>query len=82
MTYDPGRGALFKNLKKSEPRHCDYRGECNIDGQSLWVTAWIRVAKSGDKYMALSFQPKDADAPAERRPAMALSRDMDDDIPF
>jgi hypothetical protein len=82
MTYDPGKGALFKNMKKTEPRHCDYRGEVNIGGQSFWITAWLRTAKSGEKYMALTFQAKD-EQPEERRPAMALSRDnMDDDIPF
>jgi hypothetical protein len=74
MIYDPNRGALFKNLKKSEPRHCDYRSECNIDGKPLWVTAWLRTAKSGERYMSLSFAPKDADAGDARRPATALSR--------
>jgi hypothetical protein len=74
MTYDPGKGALFKNMKKTEPQHCDYRGECNIDGKPHWVNAWIRTAaKSGDKYMALSFQPKEPEVP--RRPAMAATRD-------
>jgi hypothetical protein len=70
-------------MKKSEPKHVDYRGESNIDRKPYWVVAWLRTAKSGDRYMALSFQPKDDDAGDARRPALAAAaRDMDDHIPF
>jgi len=66
MSYDSGKGSLFKNNDKTAPEHADYRGECNIGGQPHWINAWIRTSKAGAKYMALSIKPKEADTPQRR----------------
>jgi hypothetical protein len=58
MSYDPGKGALFKNTEKTADQHADYRGEANIAGEPHWINAWIRTSKAGTKYMALSIRPK------------------------
>ena len=70
-------GALFRNNKKEKDTHPDYKGNAVIDGVDMWVSAWIRTAQStGDKYMSLSFQPKNE--PARRSPP----DDINDEIPF
>lgn len=35
-------GSLFKNDKKTDPKHPDYKGDAIIEGQSVWVSAWIK----------------------------------------
>jgi hypothetical protein len=70
-------GALFKNQRKEKDTHPDYKGNAVIDGVDMWISAWIRTAQStGDKYMSLSFQPKNEPA---RRPD---SDDINYEIPF
>jgi uncharacterized protein (DUF736 family) len=80
MPYDSGKGGLFKNTDKKSDQHPDYRGEANIDGQPHRISAWIRTAKSGTKYMSLAIQPKESDV--ERRKSATPSDDMEDSIPF
>lgn len=78
-----GTGSLFKNDKKETDNHPDYRGDCMIDGQVYWLSAWIKEGKKG-KFMSLSIKPKDAKAP-DVMPKKADTGDiasMDSDIPF
>ena len=60
MPYEPldNSGILFKNEKKTEPKHPDYKGDATIDGQEMWLSAWIKEGKNG-KFMSLSFNPKE-----------------------
>ena len=60
MAYEQrdNSGSLFKNEKKTEPKHPDYKGDAMIDGQAVWVSAWIKEGKNG-KFMSLSFNPKE-----------------------
>ena len=51
-------GALFKNKDKKTDNHPDYRGSINVNGQEFWISSWLKTAKSGEKYMSLSVQPK------------------------
>ena len=88
MTYDNNnRGALYKNDKSGNDKRPDYRGEAKIDGKDLVVSAWIKVAgpeskMPGEKFMSLSFEPKQgAPKKATRAPVMDES-DPNDDIPF
>ena len=52
-------GALFKNDNKESERHPDYKGSLNVGGVDHWVSSWIKVSKSGQRYMSLSVKPKD-----------------------
>lgn len=83
------RGVLFRNDRKENDKHPDYKGSCEVNGQEMWLSAWIQTSKAGAKYMSLQFEPKDvpradsgqqqAAAPA---PAATQSGLADDDIPF
>lgn len=67
MSYDnTNSGALFKNDRKEQPTHADYRGSINIEGREYWLNAWIKPVKAdpSKRFMSLSVKPKDARAPS------------------
>lgn len=71
-------GSLFKNDKKTDPKHPDYKGDALIDGQSVWVSAWIKEGKNG-KFMSLSFNPKDGGG---SKPVGKPASTSSDEVPF
>lgn len=77
------RGVLFKNKKKVEgSKHPDYQGDINIDGTEMRLSAWIKTAKSGEKFMSLSVSPRQDNS--GQRPAAKPSNQQvsDDDVPW
>lgn len=80
MAYDnTNRGVLFKNDRKENDNHPDYRGSVNVSGVEYWLSAWIKESDKG-KFMSLSVKPKEEKpqkpAQATRQPAYG-----DDDPP-
>ena len=78
-------GVLFKNDKKEQEKHPDYKGSIMVDGNEYWLSAWIKEGKSG-KFMGLAVSPKDAQPPAGKVPygqggTTKEGRDSED-IPF
>ena len=71
-------GVLFKNDKKEQEKHPDYKGSIMVDGTEYWLSAWIKEGKSG-KFMGLAVSPKDAQPPASKPMPKNLE---DSDIPF
>jgi uncharacterized protein (DUF736 family) len=81
MAYEQkdGQGSLFKNKRKETERHPDYNGSITINGVEYWLSAWLKTAQSGEKYMSLALgKPKEAKAPTAPQP----TRDYNDDIGF
>jgi hypothetical protein len=77
-------GAVFKNDRKAEDRHPDYKGDAEVGGVKYWVSGWIKTAgpnakNPGSKFMSLAFTVKDQQ-PAFAPPPANLG--VDDDIPF
>lgn len=70
--YD-NSGILFKNDKKTQPKHPDYKGNATIDGLEYWLSAWIKDGKKG-KFMSLAFEQKQQQA--------HHAEPDDDEIPF
>jgi uncharacterized protein (DUF736 family) len=73
------KGALFKNSDKTENRHPDYRGNINVNGVEMWLSAWIKTSAKGVKYMSLAVQPK-TEGPAKK--TTSARADLSDKIPF
>ena len=85
MNYDPNmKGVLFRNDKGQNTNRPDYRGSCVINNVDYNVSGWIKTSKkTGDKFMSLSFQPKEGKV--TRQPAkteMTEDNWHDDSIPF
>jgi uncharacterized protein (DUF736 family) len=78
---DTNRGALFRNDKKESDRHPDYKGSLNVGGTEYWISAWLKEAKSGTKYMSLAVTAKEAKAETETAPR-PQGGGFDDDVPF
>ena len=49
-------GTLFLNMEKTETKHPDYKGKAVINNKPYWVSAWIKVGKSGKKFISISIQ--------------------------
>lgn len=89
MTYDNNlTGIISKNERKTDDKHPDIKGQCEIEGIQYWVDGWMKTRNSdGGKFYSLRFKRKDA-APAKPaakpagRPAPAGGIDDDEDLPF
>lgn len=60
--YDnTNRGVLFKNDRKEEDTHPDYKGHIDVDGTKYWLAAWINESEkvTGGKFMSITIKPKD-----------------------
>jgi hypothetical protein len=73
-------GVLFKNDKKENDKHPDYKGSLVVNGVDYWLSAWIKQGKSG-KFMGLALTPKEANV-VHNKQASKRVEDMDDDLPF
>ena len=88
MAYEQrdNSGSLFKNDRKEKETHPDYKGTAMVGGVEMWMSAWLKTASNGSKFMSFSFQPKDQQAApqsqkqAARQPAPV--EDFNDDMPF
>jgi hypothetical protein len=84
MNYDNNmRGLISKNDRKTEDKHPDIKGQCEIDGKEYWISGWQKERKDGTgKFYSLVFQakdvPKDSMVIPEKNPFAGLK----DDIPF
>lgn len=81
-------GSLFRNKRKEQENHPDSTGTVMVAGVEYFINGWTKVTKDGDKFVSLSFKPKEGKpltAP-EKRPATARGGsgfdDMPDDLPF
>jgi hypothetical protein len=56
-------GALFKNEKKENDKHPDYKGQAEVNGEEYWLSGWInkitRGEREGEKMLKLAFTPKE-----------------------
>jgi len=71
------RGVLFKNDRKEKETHPDYKGSCEINGEEMWMSAWLKNGKNGT-FMSFSFTPKEQ---PKKQSAPVPTEDFDD-IPF
>lgn len=80
-TYDNNlTGALFKNDKAGNEKRPDYTGSAEIEGVHYWISSWIKEGKNGQKFMSLSFKPKEEKP--QGKPANNRRDEDDGQIPF
>lgn len=90
------RGVLFKNDKAAEnPKAPQYKGQGQLNGVEVWISAWVQKSQRGQSYMSLQFELKEgqswgtgqgsveADVPIDTSDfGTQTSALPDDDIPF
>jgi len=77
-------GVLFKNDRKTEPKHPDYSGTFyDANGDEHFFDGWIKKsAKSGGTFLSCRTKPKQAKAQKQEFSDRPLSETLDDGIPF
>ena len=70
-------GSLFRNDRKEQDKHPDYKGSCMVNGVVLEMAAWIKESSSGTKFMSIRFSEQ-RDKPAQS----PKKEEKNDDIPF
>lgn len=77
-TPKPNTGTLFKNTKKTDPKHPDMTGTyLNENGVTRRMAAWTKEGKSG-KFLSIVFS--DMDQP--RSTETPVPPVQDDDLPW
>lgn len=87
MSYDNNlTGIISKNERKTDDKHPDIKGQCEIEGIQYWVDGWMKTRNSdGGKFYSLRFKPKDApaqQAKPQQKPQQRKPADDFDDAPF
>jgi hypothetical protein len=77
-------GSLFKNDKREKDSHPTLTGTVMIGGVEYWASGWTKERANGDKWISLSFKPKEAHNGSQRQTPFAGRPidDLDDGVPF
>ena len=68
-------GALFKEKEKKSEKHPDYKGNCMVNGEVMYIAAWVNTPKAGgNKYMSLTFTPQTEQAKYSKTDADATAK--------
>lgn len=71
-------GSIFRNDRKERESQPDHRGDCKVNGDDYWISAWVNETNNGTKYFSLKFEPKERKAPTKTN----SPPDFDPDVPF
>jgi hypothetical protein len=82
-------GVVFKNDRKAEDWHPEYRGTINVEGKEYFIDLKIRDGKNG-KFFSAKLKRKDRPSGGKAVPSIPTSiprppepvADFDDSIPF
>jgi hypothetical protein len=75
-------GSIFKNRKKNTEKSADMTGSARIFGRDVWVNAWVKTDKNGEKWISMSFKEKEDKPQYEQREEPPRQADKDVDFPF
>lgn len=81
MDLKENRGVIFRNKKKTDNKHPDYRGEIDVNGERYEISLWENDDKNGGKYFSASIsEPYRKPALADEVPAKI--EEQGEDLPF
>jgi hypothetical protein len=87
----PGTGSVFKNDRKTEDWHADWRGKILMpDGSEHYLDVYDNVSKGGVEYKSVRIGNPVANANAGQAPVRNTQptnpagsvQDLEDDLPF
>lgn len=79
MAYQnkPNTGALFTKKQRKTEKQPNFEGNINVNGKDWDIAAWIKVSKTGDKYLSLKIEePQNKAKPQQAEPAVDDYSDM------
>lgn len=74
-------GSLFKNDRKQQPAHPDYTGKGVVNGKEVYISAWVKTAKSGVPYFSISFKNIEAGS-SRTQPQAEQPQAVYQELPF
>jgi len=78
MENKTNTGAIFKNDKKTNEKHPDYKGKVNVNGKEMEIALWVKTSSAGNTYFSASFsEPYVKTETPQAQPVVA-----NDDLPF
>lgn len=75
-------GSLFRNDKKEKDTHPNLTGSVMIGGVEYWASGWTKERANGEKWISLSFKPKEARQDVPAGGGFAPGVILDDEAPF
>jgi hypothetical protein len=75
-------GSLFKNDKREKDTHPNLTGTVMIGGVEYWASGWTKERNNGEKWISLSFKPKDAPTHRVAEAAPVADAGATDSVPF
>jgi len=67
----PGQGSIFKNDRKKDEKHPDYKGNAMTpNGEEIEIALWVKEGKNG-KFFSVKIQPKYVKPQAGSKPVPA-----------
>ena len=84
MAYElkEGQGSLFPNKRKETESQPNLTGTILLGGVEHWISGWVKLTASGEKWISLSVKPKEAKAAKPAAKAQKADDFADTDIPF
>ena len=81
MAYEQrdNSGSVFKNSRRDRDNSPDLTGTAKVFGRDMWVNAWEKTDKNGDKWVSFSFKEKVPRQEVDTRPTQDA---IDDSVPF
>lgn len=53
-------GSLFINDRKTKSNQPDYTGTAKVQGVEYYMSAWVKEARNGNKFLSVALTEKDA----------------------
>lgn len=78
MELKQNTGAIFKNERKQEDKHPEYKGKIDIDGKTYDIALWVKKSKNDKSY----FSVKISEPYVGPQYAQTDGPDTNDDLPF
>ncbi|HEU5125012.1 MAG TPA: hypothetical protein VFW05_13230 [Verrucomicrobiae bacterium] len=77
------RGILFRNFRKTQPKHPDWIGEATIDGRKFKIAGWKKTGRRGE-FHSLAFTEAENESSEHAMPAVPVltAASEENDIPF
>lgn len=77
MELKTNTGVIFRNEKKTDDKHPDYKGSLNVENSAYDIACWVNTSKDGKKYFSVKLsETRIKDVPAEQKNPTTFEGDL------